>query len=371
MLDNLKIAIVCDWLTVFAGAERVVYEIHELFPKAPIYTTLYNENKCQPFKNADVRESWLGKIPGARRFHRLLFPLMPRVFEGMDLSEYDIVISSSHSAAKGIITKPETLHISYCHSPMRYVWDHSHEYQQGQKRFKPLKFVYGPILHKIRMWDRIAADRVDFFIANSNYISDRIKKYYSRESVVLHPPVDLSAFLPAKEKGESYLAVGRLIPYKRFDLAVQACSDLGLDLNVVGTGPELNNLMKIAGPTVRFLGEVSESDLKEHYQRAKALIFPQLEDFGIVPLEAMASGTPVIAYKGGGALETVKDGQGGLFFEKQTVSSLKKAIKGFAQKDWPMNKTVESVEEFSLARFKNDFRHIVLKAWNDHKKMLG
>lgn len=371
MLDDLKIAIVCDWLTVYAGAERVVYEMHQLFPSAPIYTSLFNKKNCRVFDRADVRESRLKYVPGARNFHRMVFPLMPRVFESMDLSEYDLVISSSHSAAKGIITRPDTLHVCYCHSPMRYVWDQSHSYQKSYKSFLPFRIFYKPILHKIRMWDRMAADRVDRFIANSTYISKRIKKYYGRESDVIWPPVDLSLFTMSEMKGDAYIAVGRLIPYKRFDLAVEVFNKLKLPLKIIGDGPELSRLKKIAGPTVEFLGNISDGDLVLAYQKAKALIYPQLEDFGIVPLEAMACGTPVIAFGRGGATETVKNGVSGLFFNEQTVESLEKAIKEFEKKKWDSEKIADSVEAFSQARFKSELLHFLENAWKEHKEMLA
>jgi glycosyltransferase involved in cell wall biosynthesis len=371
VIDKLKIAIVCDWLTVYAGAERVIYEMHQLFPDAPIYTTLYNKRNCKVFKDADVRESGLKYIPFARRFHRLFFPFMPGVFERMDLDDYDIVLSSSHSAAKGIITKPETLHISYCHSPMRYVWDQSHSYQKGFWILRWLKGLLKGFFHKVRIWDRVAADRVNRYIANSEYIGRRIKKYYGRGSEVIHPPVDLGSFSLGKGKREYYLAVGRLIPYKRFDLVVEAFGKLGKELRIVGTGPEMGKLKRIAGKNVEFVGKVSDEELKEIYQGAKGLVFPQLEDFGIVPLEAMACGTPVIAYGRGGALETVKKGVSGVFFEKQTVASLAKAVRVFDKKRWSRKKVAESVDGFSSARFKAELRHFTKKAWKEHKEMIG
>jgi glycosyltransferase involved in cell wall biosynthesis len=361
-LDDLKIAIVCDWLTVYAGAERVIYEMHQLFPKAPIYTTLYDAKACKVFENADVRESWLKFVPFGRKFHRLLFPFMPGVFERMDLDEYDLVLSSAHSAAKGVITMPETIHVAYCHSPMRYVWDQSHSYQKGFRLFAFLNFLTRPILHRIRLWDRIAAERVDRFIANSHYISRRIKKYYGRESDVIHPPVDLSRFSLGVGDRDYYLAVGRLIPYKRFDLVVDAFNKLGKKVKIVGTGPEMKKLKRRAKKNIEFVGKVSDEELQKIYQGAKALIFPQLEDFGIVPLEAMACGAPVIAYSAGGALETVKDGVSGLFFEKQNVESLVKAVKKFEGRDWDAAVVAKSVEDFGSARFKSELRHFLEKA---------
>jgi len=371
MLDDLKIAIVCDWLTVYAGAERVIFEIHKLFPKAPIYTSLYNKEKCFLFKDADVRESWLKYVPGARNFHQLFLPFMPRIFEDMDFSEFDLVISSSHSVAKGIITKPNTLHVSYCHSPMRYAWDQSHAYVKNYKTFRPLSLVYKPILHKIRIWDKAAADRVDQFVANSDFVKARIQKYYRRDSKVVFPPVDLSFFSPANEKRDAYIAVGRLIPYKKFDLLVQAANKFGFKLKIVGVGSEINKLKKMAHSNIEFLGKVSDQRLMEEYQKSKALVFPQLEDFGIVPLEAIASGTPVIAFNGGGAKETVSDGVSGIFFDEQSVDSIGEAIKRFEKKKWDENKVANSIEKFSQAHFKAKLLNFLEKAWTEHQEMLA
>ncbi len=371
MLDDLKIALVCDWLTVYGGAERVMYELHQLFPKAPIYTPLYNAKRCSVFKDADVRESAFGKIPGARRFHRLFLPFMPGYFERLDLSEYDLVISSSHSAAKGIITKTETLHVSYCHSPMRYVWDHCHSYQKNDRKFSPFKLLYLPILHKIRMWDRLAAERVDRFIANAHYIKNRISKYYGKDSVVIHPPVDLEKFYVSQGGRNFYLAIGRLIPNKKFDLVVQAFNELGYPLKIIGDGPEENHLKRIAKSNVEFLGRASDEILSDCYRGAKALIFPQLEDFGIVPLEAIASGTPVLAYGRGGALETVQKGKSGLFFEEQTIEALIQTVHEFEKKSWDPEKVAATVQHFGSARFKSEFRHFLEKAWKEHRKMLA
>ena len=368
MLENLKIAIVADWLTVFAGAERVILQMHELFPNAPIYTSIYDPIKCSAFKKAEVRESFLGKIPFARKKHRLFMPLMPIAFESMDFSEFDIVISSSHSAAKGIITQPKTLHISYCHSPMRYVWDHSHEYLKGHKSWSLLAPFYRPLLHKIRMWDRIAASRVDHFIANSHYIQKRIKKYYKAESSVVHPPVDLKAFTSKKNKEDYFLALGRLIPYKRFDLAVKLALKKNIKLKIVGTGPKLKDLKQIANENVEFLGYVNQKELTDLLQNAKGLIFPQREDFGIVPLEAMACGTPVIAFGKGGALETVIEKESGVFFQEQNIDSLEKALEKFIKIDWNAQRIAKSVEKFSEAKFKSKLLTEIENAWKIHSK---
>lgn len=367
MLDSLKVAIVCDWLTVFAGAERVVLELHELFPNAPIYTTLYNKENCPHFAKAEIHESRLRFIPGARHFHRVLLPLMPKAFETMDLDEFDLVISSCHSTSKGILTAPHTLHVCYCHSPIRYIWDQSHSYQAQFKSFSPFKWLFTPMLNRLRVWDRLAAERVDVYVANSAYVGQRIQKYYGRESTVIAPPVDLFKFSTNEsEREDSYLAVGRLIPYKRFDLILDACEKAGKKLKIIGTGPSMKALQKRAGKGVEFLGKISDEALKAEYQKAKALIFPQLEDFGIVPLEAMACGTPVIAYKKGGALETVTENVSGLFFEQQNVDSLVDALHRFETRSWDPVEVAKSVERFSSARFKAELRYFLENAWKEH-----
>lgn len=371
MLDSLKIAIVCDWLTVFAGAERVVYEMHQLFPKAPLFTTLYNKKACPGFSEAELKESSLRYFPGARRAYRLFLPFMPMIFEGLDLRDYDLVLSSSHSVAKGIITQPQCLHVSYCHSPMRYVWDHSHAYQEQFRAFSALRWLYKPLLHKIRLWDRLAAERVDCFLTNSHYVARRLKKYYGKESSVLPPPVDLDRFRVGKDHEDFYLVVGRLIPYKRCDLAIQACEKLKRPLKIVGEGVDFRHLKHFSSSRVEFLGRISDEALSKLYRSARALLFPQLEDFGIVPVEAMASGTPVLAYKGGGALETIEQGVSGLFFPKQTTGALVTCIKEFEQMNWNPEKVAESASRFSSPHFRSSLRHFLEKAWKEHQAMLG
>lgn len=330
-LENLKIAIVCDWLTVQGGAERVITAMHELFPHAPIFTTLYDSAKLPQFKNADVRTSWLQRLPVLRKKHQLLLPWMPSVFESMNLDEYDIVISSSHSCAKGIITKPETLHICYCHTPMRYCWDNYHQYLKEYPLSALAKKIGQKLLHKIRIWDRMAAERVDSWLTNSNYVQQRITKYYRKLAHVIYPPVELDRFYPIEHKKLYFLALGRLTPYKRFDILVEAFNALELPLIIIGTGIEEKRLRRRAKKNIRILGHLPESEIPTYLSEAQAVLFPQVEDFGIVPIEAMASGTPVIAYKEGGALETVKEGVNGIFFDHQTPMAIMQAVRNFQQ----------------------------------------
>lgn len=357
--EGKKVAIVCDWLTNYAGAERVVAAIAEIFPDAPIYTSIYNEEKMREFKGKDVRQSFIGKLLFAKKKHQMYITLMPYAFEGMDLDEYDLVISSSHACAKGVITSPDTVHVCYCHSPTRYCWDGSHAYVKNYGWYKwPFKFYIDRKISQLRKWDRLAAERVDHFIANSKFVAGRIEKYYDRESEVIYPPVDIENFEMSKQPGQYYLALGRLIPYKRFDLLVDTFNSLGLPLYIIGDGKEFASLKAKAADNVKMLGFVPEGTLRNYYANARAFLFPQKEDFGITAIEAMAAGKPVIAYKAGGALETVKDGKTGIFFEEQTIGSLSEAVKKCEKmlKDGKFDPKVirKHAETFSKERFKKE-----------------
>lgn len=367
-LKNLKIAIVCDWLTNFGGAEKVILALHQLFPKAPIYTSIYNPDAMPGFENAIIHTSYLQNLPWAKNKHQLYLNFMPQVFEKFDLNGYDIVISSSHSCAKGIITKPKTLHICYCHSPMRYAWENSHKYVQQYEMNKSIKKIAPFFLHKIRMWDRLSADRVDYFLANSKHIQNRIHKYYRRTSSVIYPYVDSKKFKASAERKGYFLAVGRLTPYKRFDLIVDTFNELGLPLKIVGKGISLKKLSEQANSNIEFLGHVNEETLRELYSKARGFIFPQIEDFGITPLEAMASGCPVIAYKAGGALETIIDKKTGLFFEEQNVTSLKAAIQKFNHMQFDPQTIREQAEKFDHSIFNEKLLEFIEKKWEHWQK---
>lgn len=355
----MNTAIVCDWLTTRGGAEKVVFELHKLFPKAPIYTSIYNKEKFPEFADADIRPSFIQKFPKATKKHQLYLPLMPIAFESFDLSEYDLVISSSHSCAKGIITKPETIHISYCHTPPRYLWDRSHEYikEYGMGRLK--KKIASHILHKLRIWDRTAAERVDYYIANSEYVKKRIKKYYQKDAKVIHPPVNITNFVLSEKKKKYFLAVGRLTAYKKFDLLVETFNELEDSLVIVGEGEEKKKLQKKAHQNIAFFDYVDEVKLKKLYSEAEAVLFPQIEDFGIVPVEAMASGTPVIAYSEGGALETIKDKETGILFKKQTVANLRKAIDTFKKTKFNPKIIRKHAEQFSQKAFRENIKKFI------------
>jgi len=357
-LKGKSVAIVCDWLTNMGGAEKVIHSLHRMFPKAPIYTTLYDPSRVQGFENAEIYTSFLQRIPYSQKKHPLFLSLMPMAVESFNLDQYDVVISSSHAVAKGVITKPETLHISYCHTPMRYAWE-PWELEYRLQGFPSV--MHSSIkrrIHKLRIWDRLSADRVDQFIANSSYISQRIGKYYRRESEVIHPPVQVEQFSLGNSEG-FYLMVGRLISYKRFDLVIETFAKNGFPLKIAGTGPDETRLKELATKNVEFLGRVSDEELKGLYQSCEALIFPQLEDFGITPVECMASGRPVIAYGRGGALDTVLDGKTGLLFPEQSTESLQSALDAFQKKKWDGATIQEHAKNFSDEQFQQKLSDLI------------
>lgn len=326
--DKLKVAIVHDWLVTYAGADRVVDQMHQVFPDAPIYTLVYDaKNMPAWFRDYDIRPSYLQKIPFATKLYKNMLTLMPRAFEEMDLSEFDLVLSSSSSCSKGVITRPDAVHICYCHTPTRYIWDFYHTYLNNCGWLK--RKLIPRMIHKMRIWDRLAADRVDYFIANSHYIEKRIQKYYRRDSEVIYPCVHINDYEVVPDPDDYYLMVGRFTHYKRFDLGVAACTQLGKRLIVVGRGDEEKTIRKLAGSTVEFRGAVSDEEIKQLYRKAKAFIFPGEEDFGITPVEAQSAGCPVLAFGRGGATETVIEGKTGLFFQEQTVDSVADCIRRF------------------------------------------
>ena len=320
----MRVALTTDWLDTFGGGERVLHELHLMFPEAPVYTTVYRPEALPPrMRGMDVRTSFIQRLPGIRRSHMAFLPLMPAAFESFDFSGYDLVITTSSACAKGILPPPETLNLCYCHTPIRYVWDLYHEYTRG-KLARPLM---APVAHWLRMWDRLSSDRVDHFVANSREVSGRIRRHYRREAEVIHPPVDVDRIRPSgRDPEDFYLVVSRLVPYKRVDLAVAAANRLGRRLVVVGRGPELKRLRSMAGPTVELHGALPDEEVAELYARCRAVLFPGFEDFGIVPVEAQAAGRPVVAYGRGGALDTVLDGSTGVLFAEQSVESLAEAV---------------------------------------------
>lgn len=364
----MKIAFVHDWLTNLAGAEQVLLAMHELYPEAPIYTSVFCKEKFPQLKNVKVIPSFLQKVPFGKSKHQMFPHLRTIAFEQFDLSKYDVVISDGHAEAKGVITKPETIHICYCHTPIRYYWSNYHEYIKNPRYgfLNPLVKLGMPyLINYLRLWDRAAADRVDYFIANSDYIAGRIKKYYQRDSVTIYPPVNVSKFKPAKKIKDYYFAFGRLIPYKKFDLIVEAFNDLGLPLKIAGDGPELKKLKKMAKKNIEFLGYVTDEQLATLYAEAKAFIFPTEEDFGITPIEAMASGRPVIAYGRGGTLETIKTGVTGIFFNEQTPQCLINTIRKFNPATFQPTKIRQHALKFDKTIFQKKIQAFIEQKYRE------
>ncbi|MBU0728007.1 glycosyltransferase [Patescibacteria group bacterium] len=364
----MKIAIVTDWLTNYGGAESVISAFHDLFPDAPIYTTMYRPKKMRELgKLKNVKTTWLNKIPTSK--HQYLLSLMPTAIEMIDLNEYDVVLSSCHSVSKGVITKPSTLHISYCHTPMRYAWE-SWDFETRLKKFPSI--LHGSIrkqIKKIREWDYCAAQRVDKYIANSSHIGGQIKKHYKRDSDVIYPPVHTEKFTPIKNPTEDfYLAVGRLIPYKKFDLIAETFNKLKKKVKIVGTGPHYKKIKEMESEYVEVLGYVSDKELADLYQNCKAFLFPQLEDAGIVPLEAMAAGRPVIALNRGGSLDTMIDGKTGVLFKDQTVKSLSEAVEKFEKMKFDPKFIRKHAEKFDVEIFKKNILDYIQKEYKAFSK---
>lgn len=325
----MRVAIVHYWLVGMRGGEKVLEDLCLMYPDADIFTHVHVPTKTSALINRHpITTTFIGRLPFASRFYQRYLLLMPFALESLDLSPYDLVISSESGPAKGVIAHPNAVHVCYCHSPMRYLWDQYHTYRSRSGRLTRL--MMSLTMPAMRMWDVVSAARVDHFIANSSFIARRIEKAYRRESTVIFPPVDLDAFAPIAHPTRDYFfCIGQLVPYKRVDLAVAVCTKLGLRLIVAGTGPDAERLRAMAGPKVEFRAWISDDELKSLYQNCRALLFPGEEDFGIVPLEAMASGRPVIAYESGGALDTVVAGKTGVFFAQQTEDDLTDAIARF------------------------------------------
>ncbi len=358
----MRVALIHYWLTSDRGGEKVLRALCDLFPQADIFTHVYDDDFVNKrFPGHKIKTTFIGSLPFAKKRYQFYLPLMPMALEELDLSEYDLVISSESGPAKGVIASPGAYHVCYCHSPMRYVWD---QYSVYKSQASPLKRAVMPMLaSSLRQWDYASAARVDTFVANSNLVAQRIGKYYRRDATVVHPPVNVDLFDPAvhglkdDDLSDTYLWAGQLVPYKRPDIAVKAFTQMGKKLLVIGTGEEERRLRAMAGPTVKFAGHVSLEELQTAYASCKALIFPGLEDFGIVPVEAMASGTPVIALGAGGALDTVVDGKTGVLFPSATIDHLVDAIERFEREAGGFNKETISIhaKRFAAPSFKSNF----------------
>lgn len=356
----MKIAIIHDWLTVYAGAEKTLEQILILYPQADIFTIVdFLPEKDRGFLDGHkITTSFIQNLPFARTKYRHYLPLMPLAIEQFDLSGYDLIISDSHAVAKGVITGPDQIHISYVHSPIRYAWDLQHQYLRESGLDKGVKgWMVRYILHKIRLWDLRTANGVDYFIANSDFIAKRIWKVYRRESDVIYPPVDVESFQLHEKKEDFYLTASRMVPYKKIDLIVKAFSEMPeKKLIVIGNGPDFEKIKVKAGPNVTLMGYQPFEVLRDHMQRARAFVFAAEEDFGITPVEAQACGTPVIAFGKGGALETVVDSVSGLFFDTQDIESLCKAIEKFETMKFDYPKISIHAHKFSEERFLTDMK---------------
>ena len=359
----MRVALIHDYLNQYGGAERVLEALHDLFPEAPVYTSIYDPDAMPAAcRTWDIRPSWMQHLPVWRRLFRAYVLLYPLAFESFDLSAYDLLISSSSAFAKGIIPRSDAVHLCYCHTPMRFAWRTS-DYLAREGFGAARRAALTMPLALLRMWDVVSAQRVDAFIANSRVVAQRIWRYYRREAVVIPPPVDLPPFCKTPP-GAWFLAGGRLVPYKRLDLAVQAFTRLRLPLKIFGDGRDRARLQAMAGPTVEFLGRVSEVERRALFAGCRAFVFPGEEDFGIAPLEAMAAGRPVIAYAAGGAQETVVEGVTGRFFHQQTVEALIEAIAATLTECYDAYAIRRHAEHFGKEAFLARMRSFVTEAYN-------
>ena len=367
----MRIAIVHDDLTQRGGAERVVESMHQIWPDAPIFTSVYDsKGTFASFAQMDVRTSFMQNLPFASnaKYNKLFLSLYPIAFETLDLRNYDVVISHGTRFAHGVLTSPETCHIHYCHTPARFAWRY-HEYVEEGGFNKIYKIFLPFIIHRLRQWDQSAAQRVDVFFSNSYNIARRVAKYYRKESDILYPPIETERFFIVEKPSSNYLLiVSRLLPYKRIDLAVEACNRLNIPLKIVGTGPDMTRLKGMAKSNVTLLGRVPDGNVEQLFAHCRGFIFPGEEDFGIAPLEAMAAGRPVIAYRAGGAMETVIEGQTGVFFNEATAQSLMDAIQRLDSLTFQPAELRAHAETFGTVAFQNRFKMLVEHHFADHRQ---
>lgn len=361
----MKIAIIHDWLTTLGGAEKVLIAILEVYPDADIFTLVADDKLLQSIGiNKDkVQTSFINNFPGAKKNHRNYLPFFKYAIESFNLSKYDLIISSSFCVAKGVLTNSTQIHISYCHSPVRYAWDLYFQYLEESNLMSGMKsIVVKYFLHKLRIWDIVSSNRVDYFISNSNFIAKRIQKVYRRDSVTIYPNVNVDDFELFEKKEDFYFTCSRLVPYKKIDMIVRAFTKMpDKKLVVIGTGPDLPKIQMLATSNITLLGFQPFDVLNDYLKRAKAFVFAAEEDFGIAPLEAQACGTPVIAFGKGGSLETIIDGKTGLFYHEQTVEALIQAVNDFEAKyvKFNCNDIRMHAEKFGLERFKEELSTFV------------
>jgi len=364
-----RTALVHDWLTGMRGGEKVLEEMLDFFPAAPIYTLVHLPGRLsRKIERRTIHTSFLQGAPGIAKHYRRYLPLFPAAIEDFDLSGYDLVISTSHCVAKGVIPPPEAFHICYCHTPMRYAWDQEHAY--FPRRHGPVARLRSAVLTRLRTWDTASSVRVDLFLANSNFVADRIRRYYGRDAEVLHPPVDTDFYTPGDEpstSGDYLLAVAALSPYKRLAEAIGACESLGVELRIVGDGPQRAELEALAGPHTRLLGHVDDTTLRELYRGARAVVQPAIEDFGITAVEALACGTPLIAQAVGGVLDIVRDGTDGTLYNGGQ-EALAAAIDKFGEFLFNKLDARQRAEEFSQIRFQQRFESILASVARSRNK---
>jgi glycosyltransferase involved in cell wall biosynthesis len=363
----MKVALVHDYLAQDGGAERVLKSLHELWPEAPIFVLFHDKEKIKFFNNKNINESFLAKMPFSNSSYQWYLPWMPLATEQHNLKDFDVVISTASMFAKGIITGPDTLHISYCHTPPRFLWIDNYDYIADLKQNRFIKFILPHFIHRLRIWDKMSVDRVDNFLANSRTVQQRINKYYRRESDVIYPPVELDSC--SLQKASNYFAAGgRLVGYKRFDLIVNVFNRLNWPLKIFGDGPELASLQKMAKNNIEFLGQITDEQKGNVLSGARAFIHPQLEDFGITAVEAMACGRPVIAYSQGGATETVISNETGVFFHEQTWEALLDKILHFNHENWDTGRIREHAAKFDARNFKTGIKKYVEDRYEEFKQ---
>ena len=365
----MRVALVHDYLNQMGGAERVLLALHALYPQAPIYTAIYDHERVDTrFRSMDIRTSFMQRLPFVKRHHQPFLPLYPFAFEGMDLHEYDLVISDSSAFAKGVVTHADALHVCYCHTPMRWAWSFE-EYVERERLGRVSRAMLLPVITWLRQWDYAAAARVDVFLANSPNVAARIAKYYRRRATVLPPPVDVWRYTVATTQGDYFLIVSRLVPYKRIDLAVRAFTRLGMPLRIIGTGRDEDQLRRMAGKNIEFLGWLPDEEVRVQLMGCRALIFPGEEDFGLTPVEAHACGHPVIAYREGGACSSVVEGVTGLFFDEQATDALVGAVKSFHDDQFDPQTIRRHAEQFDTRRFLDRFQHFIEARISEHPRL--
>lgn len=370
VLRGLKVALVHDYLNQQGGAENVVEVFAEMFPDAPIYTSVYDRDRMpEAWKRREIRTSFMQRITPSITVAKALIPLYPTAFESFNLNAFDLVLSSTTSFAKAVITPPTTCHVCYCNTPTRFVWMY-HDYVAYEHLPAAARAVLPWLITPLRTWDFVAAQRVDYFVAGSRNSARRIAKYYRRESDVAHSPITVSDFTPTDRTEDYFLVISRLQPYKRIDLAVEACNQLGAPLKIAGGGPDRERLQRLAGPTVEFLGRVSDGARRDLMARCRALIFPGEEDYGLTPLEAMASGRPVVAFRAGGALETVKEGTTGAFFDRSDPESLADALRNLGDGFDPAS-IRQHAEGFDKAVFKRRMFEVLARRYVEYHAQLA